>query len=112
MLHIARIISKAQITNGGPIILYQPENEYTNSDGSVLFPNPQYFQDVIDQARDNGVVIPLISNDAAPRGHNAPGSGLGAVDIYVCLHQRIFVSITNTDVYGRATTRTPSASTV
>lgn len=39
-------------------------------------------QYVEDQARDAGVVVPLISNDAAPDGHNAPGTGKGAVDIY------------------------------
>jgi len=30
MSNIARIISEAQLTNGGPVILYQPENEYTS----------------------------------------------------------------------------------
>lgn len=39
-------------------------------------------QYVEDQVRKAGVVIPLISNDAAPFGHNAPGTGQGAVDIY------------------------------
>lgn len=28
--HVAATVAKAQITNGGHIILYQPENEYTN----------------------------------------------------------------------------------
>ncbi|KAH0127735.1 putative beta-galactosidase, partial [Aureobasidium melanogenum] len=27
--HIGEIIAKAQITEGGPVILYQPENEYS-----------------------------------------------------------------------------------
>jgi hypothetical protein len=40
-------------------------------------------QYVEDQARDAGVVVPFISNDAAALGHNVPGSGEGAVDIYV-----------------------------
>lgn len=33
--HIGATIAKAQITNGGPIILFQPENEYSGSVGVV-----------------------------------------------------------------------------
>lgn len=40
-------------------------------------------QYVEDQARNAGIVLPLISNDAVALGHNAPGTGLGEVDIYV-----------------------------
>jgi hypothetical protein len=56
--NVASSIAAAQITNGGPVILYQPENEYTGfccgeeDDG-------QYMQDVIDQARQAGVVVSL-----------------------------------------------------
>lgn len=83
MAKICSIIAKAQITNGGPVILFQPENEYTNfKNGSSV--DGQYFQYVIDQARKAGIVVPLISNDARPLGHNAPGTGVGTVDIYVC----------------------------
>jgi beta-galactosidase len=39
-------------------------------------------QYVINQARDNGILVPIISNDAHPSGHNAPGTGPGEVDIY------------------------------
>ncbi|KAH8662000.1 glycoside hydrolase superfamily [Xylariales sp. PMI_506] len=79
--HINAIIAKAQITNGGPVILYQPENEYTWGI-PPRFPDGEYMQYVEDQARRAGIVVPLISNDAGPLGHNAPGSGKGAVDIY------------------------------
>lgn len=34
------------------------------------------------QLRDAGIIVPLISNDASPKGHNAPGTGIGQVDIY------------------------------
>lgn len=77
----AAIIAKNQITNGGPIILYQPENEYTSFSDGFSF-DPQYMQDIMDSARAAGVVIPFINNDAAADGHDAPGSGVGAVDIY------------------------------
>jgi beta-galactosidase GanA len=77
----ASIIAKNQITNGGPIILYQPENEYTSFSNGFSF-DPQYMQDIMDSARASGVVIPFMNNDAAAEGHDAPGSGVGAVDIY------------------------------
>ncbi|KAI0482705.1 glycoside hydrolase family 35 protein [Xylariaceae sp. FL0804] len=78
---MGEIIAKAQITNGGPIILYQPENEYTLGI-TIPFPSGKYMQYVEDQARAAGVVVPFISNDAAPLGQNSPGTGKGAVDIY------------------------------
>ncbi|KAL7947203.1 glycoside hydrolase family 35 protein [Trichoderma barbatum] len=82
MAHIASIIAKAQITNGGPVILYQPENEYSAGHAGVVFPNKPYFQYVIDQARKAGIIVPMINNDAFPGGTSAPGTGLGSVDIY------------------------------
>lgn len=81
MEKIGAIIAKAQITNGGPVILFQPENEYSGAVG-VEFPDPEYMQYVEDQARKAGIVVPLMSNDAFAGGHNAPGTGIGEVDIY------------------------------
>ncbi|KAL4977048.1 putative beta-galactosidase A [Aspergillus desertorum] len=80
--HIGAVIAKYQITNGGPVILYQPDNEYSGGCCGQEFPNPDYFQFVIDQARRAGIVVPTINNDAWPGGHNAPGTGKGEVDIY------------------------------
>ncbi|KAJ6015375.1 beta-galactosidase [Penicillium herquei] len=94
---IGKIMAQAQITNGGPIILLQPENEYTlcvtetgytqmnnmsiNSvDSSCL--EKEYMAYVERQYRQAGVVVPFIFNDAYPVGNFAPGSGTGAVDIY------------------------------
>jgi hypothetical protein len=79
---IGKSIASAQITNGGPIILVQPENEYTGATSNVKpFPDPVYFQYVEDQLRNAGIVVPFISNDASPSGHNAP-SQPAPVDIY------------------------------
>jgi beta-galactosidase GanA len=66
MANVGATIAKAQITNGGPVILVQPENEYTGSNGNVTggFPDPVYFAYVKKQLRDAGIVVPLISNDA------------------------------------------------
>lgn len=83
MANVGRSIANAQITNGGPVILYQPENEYTYPCcGEKL--DGKYMQYVEDQARNAGIIVPFISNDADSNnlGHNAPGSGTGAVDIY------------------------------
>ncbi|KAJ2892909.1 hypothetical protein MKZ38_009214 [Zalerion maritima] len=83
--YVARIgamIADAQITNGGPVILYQPENEYSGAIGIDPFPQPEYMAYVEQQARDAGIVVPFINNDAWTGGHNAPGTGLGEVDIY------------------------------
>lgn len=82
MHHICSIIAKAQITNGGPVILFQPENEYSAA-VDVPFPNHKYLKYVNDQARKAGIVVPLVNNDAWQGSTGAPGTGPGAVDIYV-----------------------------
>lgn len=94
MEHICSIIAKAQITNGGPVILFQPENEYSAGDG-VPFPSQEYLKYVNDQARNAGIVVPLINNDAWQGGTGAPGSGIGAVDIYVSLKAGYCILITD-----------------
>ncbi|KAH7010369.1 glycoside hydrolase superfamily [Ilyonectria destructans] len=82
------IITKAQITNGGPIILVQPENEYSLAVGtenpldSVKLLEPAYMEFIEQQFRRNGVSVPLISNDMVPLGNWAPGTGQGEVDLY------------------------------
>jgi hypothetical protein len=52
MTAVSQIIAKNQITNGGPIILVQVENEY--SEGATHNP---YMQQIIDLHRANGVVV-------------------------------------------------------
>ncbi|KAF2197860.1 hypothetical protein GQ43DRAFT_186375 [Delitschia confertaspora ATCC 74209] len=82
MSKIGASIAKAQITNGGPVILVQPENEYTGATEKIKeFPDAQYFGYVEKQLRDAGIVVPLISNDASAKGYFAPGKE-AAVDIY------------------------------
>ena len=78
---IGRIIAKAQITNGGPVILLQPENEYTLAAPGVKFPDEEYMTAVYKQFRDAGIVVPFINNDAFPKAINAPGQP-AAMDIY------------------------------
>ncbi|EFY85580.1 beta-galactosidase [Metarhizium acridum CQMa 102] len=81
MAHVCDIIAKYQITNGGPVVLFQPENEYS-SGHNIPFPNGQYMQYVINQARSAGISVPMINNDVGPSGNYAPGKGVGSMDIY------------------------------
>ncbi|RAH73282.1 glycoside hydrolase family 35 protein [Aspergillus aculeatinus CBS 121060] len=94
---MGKLIAPAQITNGGPVILVQPENEYTlcatetgytqmnnlsitSIDTSCL--EKEYMAYVETQYRQAGLLVPFIFNDAYPVGNFAPGTGVGAVDLY------------------------------
>lgn len=79
------IIEKSQITHGGPVIMVQPENEYSTWPSVTDFPsdmNREYMAYVEKQLLDAGITVPLIVNDNEAAGYWAPGSGLGAVNIY------------------------------
>ena len=88
------IISKAQITNGGPVILFQPENEYTICADALEGAgpgdignlsdclNPWYMEEVTNLWRETGIVVPYIINDALPVGNFLPGSGPGEAEIW------------------------------
>lgn len=84
---LGKIIADAQITNGGPVVLVQPENEYATWPhvNATQFPeqfNREYMAFVEQQLRDAGIVVPFIDNDNEALGYWAPGTGLGSVDIY------------------------------
>jgi beta-galactosidase len=88
LLAVGEIISKAQITKGGPVILVQPENEYTycsnftSAEDVSACLDDDYMASVQSQLRHSGVDVPFINNDAFMVGNYAPGTGAGAVDIY------------------------------
>ncbi|UJF34804.1 beta-galactosidase [Paenibacillus hexagrammi] len=74
LTQIDSIIANHQITNGGSVILYQVENEYTGSDST-------YMKQLADKAHADGINVPLFHNDkSGPRGTWA--SGTGAPDMY------------------------------
>ncbi|CRG86364.1 hypothetical protein PISL3812_03370 [Talaromyces islandicus] len=82
---LGKIIANAQITEGGPVILVQPENEYTTWPGVTDFPsdmNREYMAYIERQFRAAGIVVPFMDNDNEIRGYFAPGTGLGEVDVY------------------------------
>ncbi|RDW65164.1 beta-galactosidase-1 [Coleophoma crateriformis] len=93
-LYIATVgaaIAKAQITNGGPVILVQPENEYSWKNVRLSddpFPDRTYISRVQGYFRDAGIVVPFIGNDVSSQGGvlapgtSTNGSTLGDWDIY------------------------------
>ncbi|KIJ54226.1 glycoside hydrolase family 35 protein [Sphaerobolus stellatus SS14] len=77
---VSQIIARNQVTNGGPIILVQAENEF--SVGSTHNP---YMQAIINTYRANGIVVPITFNDqhSGQAGNFSPDlGGEGAVNIY------------------------------
>ncbi|WP_344470904.1 beta-galactosidase [Nonomuraea monospora] len=71
------IIARHQVTDGGPVILYNAENEYqVNTDAS-------YMQDIQDQARADGITVPITTNDCCDAGSwsSTWATGPGAVQI-------------------------------
>ncbi|KII85955.1 glycoside hydrolase family 35 protein [Plicaturopsis crispa FD-325 SS-3] len=77
---IAKLVAKNQVTNGGPIVLVQVENEYSVGTG-----HGEYMQALIDTYRSNGVVIPTTFNDqhGGTTGNFSPDlPGTGRVNIY------------------------------
>ncbi|KAF8882023.1 glycoside hydrolase superfamily [Gymnopilus junonius] len=76
---ISRIIAKNQITNGGPIILVQAENEYSASTSHNI-----YMQDIINLYKATGIVVPITFNDqhGGAAGNFSPDKPGTHVDIY------------------------------
>ncbi|KAI0142825.1 glycoside hydrolase family 35 protein [Xylariaceae sp. FL1272] len=79
--HMGKLIADAQITNGGPIVLLQAENEYTYGEPWVQWPDVVYMEAVWKLWRDAGIVVPGINNEAADIGLFTPGDA-GGPDIY------------------------------
>ncbi|KAM0815963.1 putative Glycoside hydrolase superfamily [Seiridium cardinale] len=79
--HIGKIIADAQITNDGPVVLFQAENEYTFGASWVEWPDVEYIETVNELFRDAGIVVPLLNNEAAIIGLFTPGKP-GGPDIY------------------------------
>ena len=94
MSNVGKTIAKHQITNGGPIILVQPENEYTSVYDVPEFPDPVYMAYVENQLREAGITVPLILNDASMQGYFAPGwtNGTTAADVNIYGYDSVSVS--------------------
>ncbi|KAH7363213.1 beta-galactosidase [Plectosphaerella cucumerina] len=78
---IGKIIAEAQITNGGPVIIFQLENEYQFAMDGFPMPDYDYWSQVDAQFRNAGVVVPYINNEAHMYGRITAHTP-AAVDIY------------------------------
>ncbi|KAI4861433.1 glycoside hydrolase family 35 protein [Hypoxylon rubiginosum] len=84
---VGKLIADAQITNGGPVIMLQPENEYdtwpdVNNTDFPARTNSNYMEHVKQQFKKTGNVVPQMVNDHLYQGNWAPGSGLGETELY------------------------------
>lgn len=67
---IGSIIAANQITNGGPVILNQVENELTESVHSADNTLVIYMEQLKKAFRDAGIVVPFTSNEKGMRGQS------------------------------------------
>ncbi|KAF2218891.1 putative beta-galactosidase [Elsinoe ampelina] len=79
--NIGKIIAAGQITNGGPVIAFQAENEYSAGAPWTTFPDAEYLEGLEQQFREAGIVVPFINNEAWQGGQVVPGEP-GGPDIY------------------------------
>ncbi|KDR78586.1 hypothetical protein GALMADRAFT_244026 [Galerina marginata CBS 339.88] len=79
MTAITKIIAKNQISNGGPIILVQAENEFSASTSHNI-----YMQAILDLYKANGIVVPITFNDqhSGGTGNFSPDKPGTHVNIY------------------------------
>jgi hypothetical protein len=79
------ILKRNQITEGGPVILHQIENELTETTYKADHTLVKYMEQIKKASRDAGIIIPLIHNEKGMRGvswstdYNDVG---GSVNIY------------------------------
>ena len=70
MKEINSIIARNQITEGGPIILYQVENELSETAHQSNNTLVLYMKQLEQVARDSGIVVPLTSNEKGERAQS------------------------------------------
>jgi len=77
---IDRILARHQVTNGtGTVLLDQIENEYCFASSTQNL-NPSYMEALENQARADGITVPLFTNVCYPAGATW-ASGPGKVDV-------------------------------
>ncbi|KAH8928259.1 glycoside hydrolase family 35 protein [Atractiella rhizophila] len=75
MTEISKITARNQFDKGGPVILFQVENEYVQNEQTV-----PYMESLIAIAKENGITVPITFNDANEKDNFARGPG--AVELY------------------------------
>jgi hypothetical protein len=82
---IGKIIAKNQITNGGPVIVNQIENEFTETTYKATGSDVLYMKQIQKAFKDAGIVVPSTHNEKGMRGQSWSSDYKnvgGAVDIY------------------------------
>lgn len=85
MQEVNAILAKNQIDNGGPIILYQIENELQETTHSATNTLVLYMEQIENATRDAGITVPFMSNEKGMRSiswstdYQDVG---GAIDVY------------------------------
>ncbi|EIN12193.1 glycoside hydrolase family 35 protein [Punctularia strigosozonata HHB-11173 SS5] len=74
---LGRIIADNQVTNGGPVIMVQIENEYYNGPGIN-----EYFDQLADTFRGLGVVVPTMDNDPGMYRNLVDSTNIYGFDAY------------------------------
>jgi hypothetical protein len=67
---VGKIIAKNQITEGGPVIMVQVENEYTENTHDPDATEVLHMEQIEQQMRDIGIVVPTSSNEKGMRGQS------------------------------------------
>ncbi|MDD5502019.1 MAG: beta-galactosidase [Candidatus Thermoplasmatota archaeon] len=75
--HVVPIIAKHQITNGGSVIAFQIENEYSAINGIK-----QYMQELYTMAQKYGINVPIYHNDNPIQGSWADVTDIYGTDMY------------------------------
>lgn len=70
MREINKVLVKNQITEGGPVILYQVENELSETVHQANNTLVLYMEQIEKIARDSGIVVPLTSNEEGQRAQS------------------------------------------
>ncbi|KAG6916276.1 hypothetical protein DXG01_007562 [Tephrocybe rancida] len=74
---VISVIAKNQITNGGPVIMLQLENEYYNGAGQN-----EYVAELRQSALDNGIVVPTMVNDPGMFRNLVDSADIYGIDAY------------------------------
>lgn len=67
------ILALLQFSKGGPIVLFQIENEYGSTEGNGFLPDRVYLRQLVDIYKKNGIRELLVSSDS-PTAHGDKGS--------------------------------------
>ncbi|KAI1806912.1 hypothetical protein F4811DRAFT_550411 [Daldinia bambusicola] len=89
---VRKLIADAQITNGGPVVKLQPENEYDTWPDVIVTDHPaqtnsDHMEHAKQQFKKAGNMVPQMVKDHIYQGNWAPGSGTRWSEKWQIMHQ-------------------------